>query len=73
MSLESPRVLVVSHNVFSNSGNMGKTMMRMLGGIPPERLAQLYFHHAVKMTRSLLSESISLDSTVPLTTAARAF
>lgn len=24
-----PRVLVVSHNVFSSSGNMGKTMMHM--------------------------------------------
>ena len=35
-----PRVLVVSHNVFSSSGNMGKTMMHMLAGIPPDNLAQ---------------------------------
>ena len=39
-----PRVLVVSHNVFSSSGNMGKTMMHMLAGIPPDNLAQLYYH-----------------------------
>ena len=31
-----PRVLVVSHNVFSSFGNMGKTMMHMLAGIPPD-------------------------------------
>lgn len=41
------RVLVVSHNVFSNSGNMGKTMMRMLAGVPPTQLAQLYFHQEI--------------------------
>lgn len=41
------RVLVVSHNVFSASGNMGKTMMRMLAGISPENLAQVYFHQEI--------------------------
>lgn len=33
MQFSEPRVLVVSHNVFSASGNMGKTMMHMLAGI----------------------------------------
>lgn len=42
-----PRVLVISHNVFSESGNMGKTMMHMLAGIPPQQLAQLYFHQEI--------------------------
>ena len=32
------RVRVVSHTVFSASGNMGKTMMRMLAGISPVNL-----------------------------------
>lgn len=41
------RVLVVSHNVFSASGNMGKTMMHMLAGISPENLAQVYFHQEI--------------------------
>lgn len=44
MQSQQPRVLVISHNVFSASGNMGKTMMHMLAGIAPENLAQLYFH-----------------------------
>lgn len=42
-----PRVLVVSHNVFSAAGNMGKTMAGMLRCVPADRLAQLYFHSEV--------------------------
>ena len=64
MSLESPRVLVVSHNVFSNSGNMGKTMMRMLGGIPPERLAQLYFHQEIPTRKCCLHYFRITDSDI---------
>ena len=51
MQFSEPRVLVVSHNVFSASGNMGKTMMHMLAGISPDNLAQLYFHQEIP-TRS---------------------
>lgn len=42
-----PRVLVISHNVFSRSGNMGRTMADLLSCVPPENLAQLYFHSEV--------------------------
>ena len=42
-----PRVLVISHNIFSKSGNMGKTMMEFLKCVPPEDLAQLYFHSEI--------------------------
>ena len=42
-----PNVLVVSHNVFSASGNMGKTMAELLRAFPPECLAQLYFQDEV--------------------------
>ena len=42
-----PRVLVVSHTVFSSNGNMGKTMMDLLSCIPPKKLAQIYFHSEV--------------------------
>lgn len=49
-----PRVLVISHNVFSASGNMGKTMESLLGGVEPEHLAQLYFHSEVPTRRCCL-------------------
>lgn len=49
-----PRVLVISHNVFSASGNMGKTMESLLGGVDPEHLAQLYFHAEVPTRRCCL-------------------
>ena len=42
-----PKVLVISHNVFSASNNMGKTMADLLGILPSENLAQLYFHSEV--------------------------
>ena len=53
-NMVEPRVLVVSHNVFSSSGNMGKTMMHMLAGIPPDNLAQLYFHQEIPTRRCCL-------------------
>ena len=54
MEDNTPRVLVISHTVFSATGNMGKTMMRMLAGIPPDRLAQLYFHQEIPTRRCCL-------------------
>ena len=39
--MPQPHVLVISHNVFSASGNMGKTMENLLGGVDPAHLAQL--------------------------------
>ena len=39
-----PRILVISHNVFSNSSAMGKTLVSMLSCVNKENLAQLYFH-----------------------------
>lgn len=44
---ETPKVLVISHTVFSSTGNMGKTMMDILSCLPPENLAQIYFHSEV--------------------------
>lgn len=45
-----PRVLVISHNVFSKSTAMGKTLSNMLSCVPPENLAQLYFHSEIPTT-----------------------
>ena len=42
-----PKVLVISHNIFSKSGNMGKTMMEFLKCVPAENLAQIYFHSEI--------------------------
>lgn len=39
-----PKVLVVSHNVFSTTNNMGKTMATFFKGWDKENIAQLYFH-----------------------------
>lgn len=47
MSKHCPRVLVVSHNVMSMTGNMGKTMVGLLSDIPSDHLAQLYFHSEI--------------------------
>lgn len=49
-----PNVLVISHNVFSASGNMGKTMEGLLSGVSPAHLAQLYFHSEVPTRRCCL-------------------
>lgn len=42
-----PKVLVVSHNVFSTTSNMGKTMVAFFNSWDRENIAQLYFHTEV--------------------------
>lgn len=44
------KVLVISHNVFSKTTAMGKSMADMLGCVPAEDMAQLYFHAEVPTT-----------------------
>ncbi|ASA23811.1 glycosyltransferase family protein [Paenibacillus donghaensis] len=39
-----PKVLVVSHNAFSTTSNMGKTMAAFFYGWEKENIAQMYFH-----------------------------
>ena len=46
-----PKVLIVSHNVFSESGNMGRTMADMFSSFPSENLAQIFFHSEVPTLR----------------------
>lgn len=41
----SPKVLVISHNAFSTTGNMGKTLADMLNCVKAENLSQLFFHN----------------------------
>lgn len=40
-----PKVLVISHNAFSTTGNMGKTLSDMLACVPDDNTAQLFFHN----------------------------
>jgi glycosyltransferase involved in cell wall biosynthesis len=47
LSRQLPRVLLVSHNVFSTTGNMGKTLSAFFAGWDTDKLAQLYFHSEV--------------------------
>ena len=42
-----PRVLIISHNVFSTNTSMGKTMESYFKGWDPECIAQLYFHSEI--------------------------
>ena len=41
------RVLIVSHNVFSRTNNMGKTLLSYFRGFSPEETAQFYIHSEV--------------------------
>ena len=41
------RVLLISHTVFSKTGNMGKTLMGYFEKFGPEEIAQLYVHSEV--------------------------
>lgn len=38
------RVLIVSHNVFGKTNNMGKTLLSYFSGFRPEEIAQFYIH-----------------------------
>ena len=43
----NPKVLVVSHNVFSSLSNMGKTLSVFFDDWDSDSIAQLYFHSEV--------------------------
>lgn len=47
---QDTHILVISHNVFSDSTAMGKTLLSMLSCVPAENLAQLYFHAEIPTT-----------------------
>lgn len=38
------KVLVISHNVFSQSENMGKTLANLFSSFKENEISQLYFH-----------------------------
>lgn len=44
--MKNKRVLVISHNAFSTTNNMGKTLKALFNTFDKSNLAQLYFHSA---------------------------
>ncbi len=44
------KVLVISHNVFSMTSSMGKTLVNFFDDVAPENIAQLYFHKQIPTT-----------------------
>lgn len=40
-----PKILIISHNLYEDSNNIGKTLISLLKGWPKDRLAQLYFRN----------------------------
>lgn len=42
---EYPKLLIISHNLYDVTNNIGKTLVSLLSGWPNERLAQIYFRN----------------------------
>lgn len=53
--ITNKKVLVVSHTVFSDTGNMGKTMKEMFEYMQTENLIQLYFHSEIPQIKTCKS------------------
>lgn len=43
--MQFPKVLIISHNCFSESGSNGRTLANFFRGYPTERLAQFYIYN----------------------------
>jgi len=44
------KLLIISHNVFSTTENMGKTLSSYFKGFEPENIAQIYIHSEIPTT-----------------------
>ena len=44
------KILLISHNVFCKTTNMGKTLMGYFEGVEPENIAQFYIHSEIPTT-----------------------
>lgn len=47
------KILVISHNVFSNSENMGKTLYKLFSNFQEEDICQLYFHSEIPTIKNV--------------------
>ena len=73
------RVLIVSHNVFGRTNNMGKTLLSYFPGFAPEEIAQFYIHSEVPTDDSVcrnyyrFTDKDALKSLIPFQTRGRVF
>ena len=73
------RVLIISHNVFSRTGNMGKTLRSYFEQFRPEELAQFYIHSEVPTDDSVcvdyyrFTDRDALRSLIPGRTCGKQF
>ena len=73
------RVLVVSHNVFGKTNNMGKTLLSYFSGFRPDEVAQLYIHSEVPTDDSVcrnyyrFTDKDALRSLIPVGICGKAF
>lgn len=73
------RVLVVSHNVFGKTNNMGKTLMSYFSDFQPEEIAQFYIHSEAPADNTVcrnyyrFTDKDALRSLIPVGTWGRAF
>lgn len=44
-STEYPKVLIISHNLYDDTNNIGKTLVSLFNGWPQNKIAQLYFRN----------------------------
>ena len=44
-SIEYPKLLIISHNLYDVTNNIGKTLVSLLDGWPKEKIAQIYFRN----------------------------
>lgn len=49
LNMVYPRVLIISHNVMSSNGNMGKTLSNFFYGWDKNNISQLYFHSEIPL------------------------
>lgn len=40
-----PKLLIISHNLYDTSNNIGKTLVSLLSGWPKDKIAQIYFRN----------------------------
>lgn len=50
------KVLVISHNVFSSTDAMGKTLSQLFTGVSPDEIAQFYIHQGKSERNDMISE-----------------
>ena len=43
--MEYPKILIICHNLYDVTNNIGKTLVSLMDGYPKDKIAQLYFRN----------------------------